>query len=74
MLSFPFGLLAAGLGAASPDTLLSPASMAINGIGAVLASTIVTPFVAGLTGLLYFDQRIRREALDMVLLREAGAR
>ncbi|NLU76704.1 hypothetical protein HCC61_29480 [Streptomyces sp. HNM0575] len=42
------------------------------GIGAVIASTITFPIRAGVTALLYLDQRIRREALDLELARAAG--
>ncbi|MFE4410541.1 glycerophosphoryl diester phosphodiesterase membrane domain-containing protein [Streptomyces sp. NPDC056821] len=44
----------------------------ITGIGAVIASTITLPITAGVTVLLYIDQRIRREALDLDLARAAG--
>ena len=37
-------------------------------IGTLVATTVVQPFSAGVTALLYVDQRIRREALDLVLL------
>ncbi|GGY49383.1 proline-rich domain-containing protein [Streptomyces djakartensis] len=44
----------------------------ISGIGAVIGSTITFPITAGVTVLLYIDQRIRREALDLELARVAG--
>ncbi|MFJ4968942.1 hypothetical protein [Streptomyces sp. NPDC088755] len=44
----------------------------ISGIGEVIVSTLVYPFVAGVMALLYVDQRIRREALDLDLARAAG--
>ncbi|MFC9268165.1 glycerophosphoryl diester phosphodiesterase membrane domain-containing protein [Streptomyces zhihengii] len=44
----------------------------ITGIGAVIASSITYPISAGVTALLYVDQRIRREALDLELARAAG--
>ncbi|MEU8894073.1 glycerophosphoryl diester phosphodiesterase membrane domain-containing protein [Streptomyces sp. NPDC048442] len=44
----------------------------INSIGAVIASSITYPLTAGVTVLLYIDQRIRREALDLDLARAAG--
>ncbi|MFJ6700825.1 glycerophosphoryl diester phosphodiesterase membrane domain-containing protein [Streptomyces sp. NPDC091272] len=44
----------------------------ISGIGAVIASAITYPLTAGVTVLLYVDQRIRREALDLDLARAAG--
>ncbi|MFF3401055.1 hypothetical protein ACFYW6_21335 [Streptomyces sp. NPDC002659] len=44
----------------------------ITGIGSVIASSITYPISAGVTVLLYVDQRIRREALDLELARAAG--
>ncbi|MER6349936.1 glycerophosphoryl diester phosphodiesterase membrane domain-containing protein [Streptomyces sp. NPDC001595] len=44
----------------------------VSGIGSVLGSMITFPITAGVTVLLYIDQRIRREALDLELARAAG--
>lgn len=44
------------------------------GIGAAIASTITFPVRAGVTALVYLDQRIRHEALDIELARAAGIR
>ena len=44
----------------------------ISGIGAVIGATVTLPINAGVTVLLYIDQRIRREALDLELARAAG--
>ncbi|MFF0113767.1 DUF7544 domain-containing protein [Streptomyces prasinus] len=44
----------------------------ITGVGAVIGSMITYPIQAGVTVLLYIDQRIRREALDLELGRAAG--
>ncbi|OAH10055.1 glycerophosphoryl diester phosphodiesterase membrane domain-containing protein [Streptomyces jeddahensis] len=44
----------------------------ISGIGSVIGSTLTLPITAGVTVLLYIDQRIRREALDLELARAAG--
>lgn len=44
----------------------------ITGIGAVIGAMITYPIQAGVTVLLYIDQRIRREALDLELGRAAG--
>nr|WP_200263331.1 hypothetical protein [Streptomyces sp. HSG2] len=46
--------------------------LVLGGIGSVLGSLITLPLWAGVTALLYIDQRIRREALDLDLLRAAG--
>lgn len=42
-----------------------------SNLSALLTGAITTPFVAAVTGLLYIDRRMRLEALDVVLLREA---
>ncbi|WP_052848404.1 DUF7544 domain-containing protein [Streptomyces avicenniae] len=44
----------------------------VSGIGAVISATVTLPISAGVTALLYIDQRIRREALDIELARAAG--
>ncbi|WP_405780284.1 hypothetical protein [Streptomyces sp. NBC_00859] len=44
----------------------------ISGVGAMLTAALTYPFTAGVTVLLYVDQRIRREALDIDLARSAG--
>ncbi|MCX4778759.1 hypothetical protein [Streptomyces sp. NBC_01264] len=41
-------------------------------IGGIIALTITMPVQAGVSVLLYIDQRIRREALDLELARAAG--
>ncbi|MBJ3811503.1 DUF7544 domain-containing protein [Streptomyces flavofungini] len=44
----------------------------VSGIGQVIGSMLTFPITAGVTVLLYIDQRIRREALDLELARAAG--
>ncbi|MFD1659393.1 hypothetical protein ACFSL4_14555 [Streptomyces caeni] len=44
----------------------------VSGIGSVIARMLTFPVTAGVTVLLYIDQRIRREALDLDLARAAG--
>jgi hypothetical protein len=43
----------------------------VSHLSALLSGALTTPFVAAVTGLLYIDRRMRLEALDVVLLREA---
>jgi hypothetical protein len=43
----------------------------LSHLSALLSGAVTTPFVAAVTGLLYIDRRMRLEALDVVLLREA---
>jgi hypothetical protein len=49
----------------------STLGLVVTSVGTILASTVTAPFSAGISGLLYFDQRIRREALDIELARAA---
>nr|WSX51605.1 glycerophosphoryl diester phosphodiesterase membrane domain-containing protein [Streptomyces sp. NBC_00974] len=44
----------------------------LTGIGGIISLTITMPMQSGVTVLLYVDQRIRREALDLELARAAG--
>ncbi|MEU3659516.1 glycerophosphoryl diester phosphodiesterase membrane domain-containing protein [Streptomyces sp. NPDC032940] len=46
--------------------------LVVTGVGSVIGSMITFPITAGVTVLLYIDQRIRREALDLELARAAG--
>lgn len=46
----------------------------VSGIGTTIAVTITEPFAAGVTSLLYIDQRTRREGLDIELTRQAAER
>ncbi|OZM84002.1 hypothetical protein CFP66_06165 [Pseudonocardia sp. MH-G8] len=47
-------------------------SMVRAAIGVVVASSFAVPFATGVTGLLYIDQRIRRERFDVELARWVG--
>lgn len=71
VLAVPFSIAAGTLNGLSSDPLagLRPSALILTAIGTILASTIVAPFTAGVTGLLYFDQRMRREGLDITLQR-----
>jgi hypothetical protein len=75
----PFTLLAAALSGDgvtgwlnSGGSSLGWTFLIVSGIGAVIGSMITFPITAGVTVLLYIDQRIRREALDLELARAAG--
>jgi hypothetical protein len=75
IISIPFAM-AAGIsgGLLSTDTShsMSFVALLLTSVGGVLASTLTTPIQAGINVLLYVDQRIRREALDLELARAAG--
>ncbi|MFF2066551.1 hypothetical protein ACFVWZ_32900 [Streptomyces sp. NPDC058200] len=79
VIAIPFAVLAAAVDSDGLSGLLSGSSpdvgwpfLIITGIGTVIASAITYPISAGVTVLLYVDQRIRREALDLELARAAG--
>ncbi|MCB5183331.1 glycerophosphoryl diester phosphodiesterase membrane domain-containing protein [Streptomyces antimicrobicus] len=52
--------------------LTSWSALIVTAVASVIALTITMPISAGVTVLLYIDQRIRREALDLELARAAG--
>ncbi|CAL9545148.1 hypothetical protein [Streptomyces sp. Tu 3180] len=75
----PFTFLAAALSGDGVTGFLNSAGgdigwtfLIVSGIGSVIGSMITFPITAGVTVLLYIDQRIRREALDLELARAAG--
>ena len=73
LLGLPFSALGIGIAAmAGQDTETGQMVVTfVSHLSALLSGAITTPFVAAVTGLLYIDARMRREALDVVLLREA---
>ncbi|MFF1925845.1 glycerophosphoryl diester phosphodiesterase membrane domain-containing protein [Streptomyces sp. NPDC058221] len=79
VIGIPFGIIAmvvdgGGMGAFLTDDANSFGwpFLIVSGIGDVVVSTITYPLSAGVMALLYVDQRIRREALDLELARAAG--
>ncbi len=75
----PFAFLAAALSGDGATGFLSGGAgdlgwtfLIVSGIGSVIGSMLTFPITAGVTVLLYIDQRIRREALDLDLARAAG--
>ncbi|MGW9208145.1 glycerophosphoryl diester phosphodiesterase membrane domain-containing protein [Embleya sp. NPDC055664] len=77
IIQMPFLLLSDGftaITASKTSDIPDPTfvDLLITGIGAVISSALLYPFAAGATALLYIDQRIRREALDLELARAAG--
>ena len=74
VLALPFGFVTTLLeGSFDPTSGTVPqpglTGSVVTAIGAIVAGTLTAPFSAGITGLLYFDQRMRREAFDLELLR-----
>ncbi|WP_414935562.1 hypothetical protein [Amycolatopsis sp. cmx-11-51] len=50
----------------------STGDLILQSVGTVIAQTIVGPFTALVTVILYIDQRMRREGMDIELARAAG--
>ncbi|CAN5639382.1 hypothetical protein BH24ACT13_BH24ACT13_09050 [soil metagenome] len=72
----PFQLTASGgsvFGIGDPEQAFRPVPLLISTLGGILAGTVTQPFTAGVVALLYIDQRIRREALDLSLAQAARA-
>ncbi|MFF3735268.1 glycerophosphoryl diester phosphodiesterase membrane domain-containing protein [Streptomyces sp. NPDC002476] len=79
IIAIPFTIIAMVVDSSGTEPLLFDGSMfstwpylIISGIGQVITATITYPLSAGVMALLYIDQRIRREALDLELARAAG--
>ncbi|MEU2026953.1 glycerophosphoryl diester phosphodiesterase membrane domain-containing protein [Streptomyces sp. NPDC016469] len=79
VIGIPFGLVAVGVDDGSLSAFLSGEAtefgwpfLIVTAIGDVVATTLTYPLSAGVMALLYVDQRIRREALDLDLARAAG--
>ncbi|MFE3875037.1 hypothetical protein ACFXPX_11640 [Kitasatospora sp. NPDC059146] len=76
-LAIPFRFLGLVLGLGSMDRLGDTAHesvgmMVLTALAGIIASALTTPFLAAVGVLVYIDQRIRREALDIELARAAG--
>lgn len=78
MIQVPFAVVAVVLNGGSGGFLNSNpgnvtlGGLAITGLGAAISATLTMPISAAVRVLLYIDQRIRREALDIELARAAG--
>ncbi|MFD3557400.1 glycerophosphoryl diester phosphodiesterase membrane domain-containing protein [Streptomyces goshikiensis] len=73
LLAVSVALFGGGLeGLADGTALNSWGALILTGVGSIIALTITMPIQSGVTVLLYIDQRIRREALDLELARAAG--
>ena len=79
IIAIPFGVIAMAVDGEGIGSALTNGSadfgwpfLIVSGIGKVIVATITYPLSAGVMALLYIDQRIRREALDLELARAAG--
>ncbi len=78
ILAFPFALGAgASSGIFSGDTTTQAeqgvGALTLLAIGNILSGTVTAPITAGISALLYVDQRMRREGLDLTLAQTARA-
>lgn len=71
LLTFPISLISmmVVLGAGAEDQLYLWQAV-LNGVSGLIAASLTTPFTAGTDALLYVDQRIRREGLDVQLIEQ----
>ena len=63
-----------GLDLLSEQGMVSPLMVGADHLVQLVVNAFVVPFTAGVTALLYLDQRIRREGLDAGLVQAAQAR
>lgn len=70
ILSVPLTLLGTGLAFGIQAAWVLTVVQSVN---VLIQSVLTTPFMAGVDSLLYVDQRIRREGLDMQLIQQAQA-
>jgi hypothetical protein len=63
------GLFSGNSGAGTAD--LSAGSLVLLAVGSIISGTLVAPITAGIAALLYVDQRMRREGLDLTLAQAA---
>ncbi|MBC3762844.1 glycerophosphoryl diester phosphodiesterase membrane domain-containing protein [Quadrisphaera sp. RL12-1S] len=70
----PFSIIATVVGTVVgvDSPLYLPVTLGITGIGTALVSTVVYPLQSAVTALLYVDQRMRQEGLDVELARSAA--
>ena len=66
IVTLPFEYLGGGVGQHTATYLV------LSTIGAIIAGTLTEPFAAGVTVLLYTDQRMRREGMHYELAKDAG--
>jgi hypothetical protein len=67
-----FGFMVPGSSTGSLTGVQLLAFTLLTTVTAIIAGTITSPFTASVYALLYVDQRMRREALDIELMRAAG--
>jgi hypothetical protein len=72
IIALPFTIAAGGFFVSAQHITVT--YLVLSSIGSVIAGTLTYPFVAAVTALLYVDQRMRKEGLDLELARASAAR
>ncbi|GLZ43962.1 hypothetical protein Acsp06_01470 [Actinomycetospora sp. NBRC 106375] len=75
VITAPFQLVGTLLAGGSANPAAATTSLPVlllTALGAIIGYTLTTPFQSGVTGLLYVDQRMRREGFDIELQRAAA--
>ena len=74
IITVPFSYLGGGFDAVTSTSPVAPTAteLVLSTIGGIIAGTLTEPFAAGVIVLLYTDQRMRREGMDIELARAAG--
>jgi hypothetical protein len=68
IIKVPFSLaVGAGTFSVSSQPHVSLLAVTVTSIGGIIASTLTTPLIAGVTVLIYADLRMRREGMDITL-------
>jgi hypothetical protein len=75
VIKLPLGLAvgAASLSVNGQQPHVSLLAVTVTSIGGIIASTLTTPLIAGVTVLIYADLRMRREGMDITLQAAAAA-
>jgi len=66
-LRLPFAIAGLILFGTDPSGWAEVGALAVDTLGRIVSWTITVPFYAGVTALIYFDRRMRREGLDLDL-------
>lgn len=71
VISIPFGVLGLVGSLALPENWALPAILLSSNLSTVLVGALVGPFTASVHALQYYDQRFRKEGLDIELLNQS---
>jgi thiol:disulfide interchange protein len=75
VLSIPTSLIGVSAMLVAPESSWAGLLLVLSGyLSTIIVGAVTTPFLAGVSALLYVDQRIRKEAYDVELLAAAQHR